>query len=371
MDRKTIEEVIALDEKGEAAALSIITGTAGSTPRKAGTKMLVTREGIKYGTVGGGCGEAEVKRAALDVLDNKAPARLKVDLTGRAAAEGMVCGGVMEVFIDYIEPGDRLSEDVFQSLWECFKKRERAYLITVISGGAKDGMLPGNKLLVAGGSQIAGAVTGEAEEIISYICGEINWLKPQVVSFRGLELFIEPVTQPPELLILGGGHISLPLAGMAHLLGYPFTVIDDRPAFACRDRYPDSGEMLCGSFGEMLRKIDIGPETQVVIITRGHKYDLFCLREVIRRPAGYIGMIGSRKKVREVMGQLEREGVEKALLEKVYSPIGLDIGAETPEEIALSIIAEIVSVHRGGRGKPLKEETGWWPTNEEERRCGK
>lgn len=368
-----IEEVIALVEKGEPAALSIITGTAGSTPRKAGTKMLVTREGIKYGTVGGGCGEAEVKRAALDVLDSKAPARLKVDLTGRAAAEGMVCGGVMEVFIDYIEPGDRLSEDVFQSLRECFKKRERAYLITFISGGAKYGMLPGNKLLVAGGAQIAGANTGEAGEIISYICGEIDWLKPQVVCDHtaGLELFIEPVIQPPELLILGGGHISLPLAGMAHLLGYSFTVIDDRPAFACRERYPDSGEVLCGNFGEMLREIDIGPETQVVIITRGHKHDLFCLREVIRRPAGYIGMIGSRKKVREVMGQLEREGVEKALLEEVNSPIGLDIGAETPEEIALSIMAEIVLAHRGGRGKPLKEETGWRPTNEEESRCGK
>lgn len=233
-------------------------------------------------------------------------------------------------------------------------------------------MPPGSKLLVAGGRQIAGVdPSGEAGEIISYMCGEINPLKPQVGKKEGLELFIEPVIQPPELLILGGGHISLPLAGMAHLLGYPFTIIDDRPDFACRKRYPDSGRVLCGSFGEMLRAIDIGPESNVVIITRGHKHDLFCLREVIGRPAGYIGMIGSRKKVREVIGQLESEGVEKALLSKVYSPIGLDLGAETPEEIALSIIAEIVLVHRGGKGTPLKAETVRWPTKEEEVCCGK
>lgn len=153
-------------------------------------------------------------------------------------------------------------------------------------------------------------------------------------------------------VILGGGHISQPLAAMLAMLGHAVTVVDDRPDFANKGRFPQA-EVVCDDFRRFLAGLNADEKTAVVIVTRGHQHDLACLRAAATLPAGYIGMIGSRRKVRAIFDILADEGVEPSLLERVRAPVGLDIGAQGPAEIALSIAAEIVAVIRGGDGRLL------------------
>jgi xanthine dehydrogenase accessory factor len=159
-------------------------------------------------------------------------------------------------------------------------------------------------------------------------------------------LLIEPAVPSPEVLILGCGHIAVPLAAIAKMMGFRVTVVDDRPSFANKNRFPDADKVICNDFKQALNTINIGPKTFVVIITRGHRHDQECLRQIIRKPAAYIGMIGSRRRIGMVFEQMLGDGFQKSEIERVYAPIGLNIGAQTPEEIALSIMAQIVKVYR-------------------------
>jgi len=162
------------------------------------------------------------------------------------------------------------------------------------------------------------------------------------------------VSRPPlEMVICGGGHVGQAVARVARLLDFKVTVIDDRPEFASRDKFPDPlVNLICQDFVAALSSLHFTPATHVVIVTRGHKHDEICLRQVIDRPVRYLGMIGSRRRTTTIRELLRRQGVEPALLHRVHAPIGLDIGALTPEEIAIAILAEIVLVRRGGSGLP-------------------
>lgn len=162
------------------------------------------------------------------------------------------------------------------------------------------------------------------------------------------------ISRPPlELIICGGGHVGQAIAKLAALLNYGITVIDDRADFAARDKFPDPRvKLLAEDFVPALRALRITPAAHIVIVTRGHRHDEICLQEVIDKPARYIGMIGSRRRTTTIRERLKRAGVAPALLRRVHAPIGLDIGALTPEEIALAILAEIVLVRRGGTGAP-------------------
>jgi len=166
------------------------------------------------------------------------------------------------------------------------------------------------------------------------------------------------VSRPPlELIICGGGHVGQAVAKAGRLLDFRVTVIDDRADFASRERFPDPQiRLIADDFIEALRSLKITPATHLVIVTRGHKHDEMCLREVIDRPARYIGMIGSRRRATTIREHLRREGVPAESLRRVQAPIGLDIGAQSPEEIALAILAEIVLVRRGGSGRPKSAE---------------
>jgi xanthine dehydrogenase accessory factor len=167
------------------------------------------------------------------------------------------------------------------------------------------------------------------------------------------EIYVEPYAPSPSIVICGAGHIGVPLAALAKYAGYHVTVIDDRADYANRKRFPTADEVVADDFAAALARARITPATAIVLVTRGHRYDWDCLRTVIDSRAGYIGMIGSRRRVKAAMLGLEAEGIGRELLEKVHAPIGLDVGAETPEEIAVAILAEIVLVRRGGTGRPL------------------
>jgi len=161
-----------------------------------------------------------------------------------------------------------------------------------------------------------------------------------------LEVFIEPILTTPTLFIFGGGHISLPLAKTAKLLGFKIAVIDDRAEFANTERFPEAEMVLADDFTKAFSKLKIDKTSYIVIVTRGHQHDELVLDMALGTPAKYIGMIGSKTKVKATYSHLLAKGVPKEKLDSVHSPIGLEIGAQTPEEIAVSILAEIVKVKR-------------------------
>ena len=169
------------------------------------------------------------------------------------------------------------------------------------------------------------------------------------------EVMIEIVEAPVTLLICGGGHIGLSLATIGEHVGFSVAVMDDREMYANRERFPMADRVMSGDFTEMLAGFPIGPNTYIVMVSRGHKQDETCLRAVVNRGAAYVGMIGSKRRVSTVLRHLAEEGLDIDALERVYTPIGFDLGAETPEEIAVSIIAELIAVRRGGSGRPMRD----------------
>jgi xanthine dehydrogenase accessory factor len=170
----------------------------------------------------------------------------------------------------------------------------------------------------------------------------------------GGQVFLDVLTPGAHLLICGAGHIALPLARFGRELGFRVTVLDDRPDFAHGDRFPGC-TVLARGFAEALGEMSFGPDDYVVVITRGHEHDVDCLTQVLDQPVAYVGMIGSRRRVRFVFEGLESQGHSREHLDRVFSPIGLSIGAESPEEIALSIAAELVLVRRKGFSNALRQ----------------
>ena len=172
-----------------------------------------------------------------------------------------------------------------------------------------------------------------------------------------LEVYLELRRPVLELVIVGAGHIARPLARTGASLGFRVTVLDDRPDFATRERFPEAERLLRADFDDPFRDVPMHERTHIVLVTRGHKYDYACLVRALRMdpPPAYIGMIGSRRRVRATYVQLLDDGVDRSLLGRIHAPVGLDIGAETPEEIAVAVAAELVLVRRGGSGRPLKD----------------
>ena len=173
-----------------------------------------------------------------------------------------------------------------------------------------------------------------------------------------LTLYLELYRPPPELIIVGAGHIARPLCRVGAMLGFRVTVLDDRPEFALPERFPEATAVLRADlFAAPFRDVELGADTHLVLVTRGHKYDYQALLDALRAPLPllYIGMVGSQRRTRAALEQLVRDGVPHERLAGIHAPVGLDIGAETPEEIAISIAAELVQVRRGGTGTPLRD----------------
>ncbi|QFG02554.1 XdhC family protein [Tepidiforma bonchosmolovskayae] len=175
-------------------------------------------------------------------------------------------------------------------------------------------------------------------------------------------IYVEVVESRPTFLVVGAGHIGRALARLANFLGYRVAVIDDRPDFADPALIPEADEVICDDFEAALERFPIGPSTTIVLVTRGHKQDELSLRKCLGRGAAYLGMIGSRRRTTAVLDHLRAEGFPEAELDRVRTPIGLDIGAETPEEIAVSIVAEVILLRRGGTGAPMYYRARRGPT---------
>lgn len=351
----------AINQELEAALITVIS-VLGSAPRDPGAKMLVFADGTTLGTIGGGCGEAEGRREALNVISAGISKVYYLNMTADIAEdEGMVCGGMMGLFIDYLGPRRPLEQiELYNDYLFNIENFSNPILATVVA--ATEEGLNGNKLFIKNNEQVLGNLGLEELNRVALERFEssLNNRQPQLINLdlefkpyifspekAPYRLLLEPPTSVVQLLILGAGHVALPLATMAKMVGYDVTVVDDRPSFANSFRFPTADKIICNDFEQALDAININPQTFVVIVTRGHRYDKVCLKKVIGHPAAYIGMIGSRRRVKALLAELEEQGVSNDLLQKLYSPIGLKIGAETPEEIAVSILSELIKVHRG------------------------
>lgn len=245
---------------------------------------------------------------------------------------------------------------------------EGLVVATVIADRSRLGLTPGRRLLVRERGPVMGsldprldppaiegaraALSARRSRVVSYRVGE-NLVEAVGIQGGDLELFFEVLACPPRLIIAGAGHIAQPLAEIAALAGFQVTVVDDRAEYASARRFPHAAELLIGPYQKLMHSLPIDEDTYVVLVTRGHVHDRACLEVVIRTPAAYIGMIGSKRRVRTVLDRLAEDGVGAETLERVHAPIGLDIGAETPAEIAVAIMAEMIKVRRGGTGRSL------------------
>ena len=262
--RKSIfSQVAELEISGKAGALCMVISSKGSTPRRAGAKMIVYHDGSITGTVGGGELENRVRRAALESIKTGRPVTLSYNMTDTKRGDPGICGGQVEVYV-------------------------------------------------------------------------------------------EPILPAPTLVVIGGGHVGKAVSHLAKWLGYRVVVSDDRPEFCTRKANPDADLLLPISMKDIPKKLVITPYTFFVLTTRGVDVDVEGLPVLIESPAAYIGVIGSRKRWATTVNKLLSAGIPKTSLQRIHSPVGININAETPEEIAVSILAEIIMVQSGGTGKPLK-----------------
>jgi xanthine dehydrogenase accessory factor len=227
--------------------------------------------------------------------------------------------------------------------------------LLVKSDGTRTGSIGGGPLEDAALAGCREALTMRPREYVQSVHYQADGTQVarQEAGEGTVELMIEVIESPATLLIVGGGHVGRSIATIAAEAGFSVAVLDDREAFANAERFPMADRVICGDFIEELRRFPIDASTYIVCVTRGHKQDELSLREVAASPAAYVGMIGSVRRVSTVLTHLAREGVPRDALDRVHTPIGLDIGAETPEEIAVSIVAELVLVRRGGTGQQL------------------
>jgi xanthine dehydrogenase accessory factor len=339
----SLDECLSTDA---AVAVATIVRTRGSSPREVGAKMLVRPNGETDGTVGGGCGEADVWRTALDVMADHQPRLVVVDLTEEIAmtTDG-VCGGIMDIFV---EPWAVSGRHLTDGLRRAVAGKQSAVLASVVS--APDPRRLGAKLLVVDGQPRAGSLDWPALErqVLADVRAVVADGRAQTRVYPEAWVYYELALPRPRLVLVGAGHIAVPTAQVARLLDFDVTVIDDRPSFANRNRFPTADEIVVDDFETALEGVSITPTTYVVLVTRGHVHDVRALRRVIDSPAAYIGMIGSRRRVFAVFKLLHAEGVAVERLLRVHAPIGLDIKTETPGEIAVSIGAELLKARRGG-----------------------
>ena len=355
-------EAVRVLEGGKPFVLATVVNVRGSTPREVGAKMIVRDDG-QFGTIGGGCGEAEVFRKARVLLEDRAEARLaEVDLTGDFDQQEIgTCGGIMDVFIDRWSPEADLP--LAKKLADAADRNRPAALLTVVDPGI-NGVRVGSRTVVdpahrevavlAPVGLEAFALEQVAERAADSHAGLVEVVETglkhttRIAPNGAPRIFIDPIAGAQRLIIVGAGHIAQPLASMGSMLGFHVTVIDDRHQFANRERFPTANEIIVKPFRNAIDSLMLDKHCFLVSVTRGHAYDEEAVEAALRQPCGFVGMIGSRRRVKTTLDRLIEAGIPRERAEQVHAPLGLDLGAETPEEIAVAILAEIVRERRTG-----------------------
>ena len=347
-------------EAGEPIVVATVIDTKGSTPQKPGAKLLVRKDGTAVGTLGGGCVEGDIWFAASELMRRGGGAQyrdyhLNEDL---AAEDGLVCGGTMYFLIDPIyRPEDYLS--YAQEIDDAYAGGPSVALASLVKPARNGGPHTGAKLLVRDNGSTVGTLgdpglDADAEARARQLM--LHGRSDYVTAPNGAEYFIEAYTTPPQLVLCGGGHVSKAIAPLAATLGFRIFVTDDREEFANKDRFPEADATIAKKPEDAMAELPINANTFIVVVTRGHRYDNVALEAAAATPASYVGLMGSKRKTILIYEDLIRAGMSLDRIREIRSPIGLDIHARTPEEIAVSIMAEILMFRLGGTGVPMKLE---------------
>jgi xanthine dehydrogenase accessory factor len=343
------KEIVRLLTQGEGAALAIVIEQAGSAPRKSGAQMVIRGNGHFVGSVGGGRLEADCLAAARTVIAEGRGQILPFCLSGTEVAETqMICGGAVEVFIEPLSPG---MLDLYTKLLEILGAGKEAVLATLITA---EPVQKGGKALVMADGTIVGPFALDSDALRA-AHEALQERRPRLILYQGHRIYLEPVFPESTLYLFGAGHISRYIAPLAHMVGFQVIVIDDRQEFANRENFPQAAEIRVEAFAGIVEKLNPDDDAYMVIVTRGHLHDYTVLQQVLPLNCRYIGMIGSHGKRDIIYQQLMQEGHTKADLARVHAPIGLTIGAEAPEEIAVSIVAELIKVR--AEEQPVHEKT--------------
>jgi len=333
--------------RGERAALATVVSAKGSLPMSRKAKMLVRADGTIAGTIGGGSLEADVCAEAQQVIDSGVPSVRSFTLTDEEIEEeGLTCGGTVEVFTEPLLPGQ--SDEVIEEIVRVRRERRAAVLATLVASARSRG---GKRVLPEEGSPTG--TLGDPvldrradEEAPAVLRDDALKLVEVEREERRDRIFLEATLPDPTLYLFGGGHISLSVAPLARAVGFRVVVLDDRAAFANPERFPEAAECIAAPYEGIFERLSIDDASYIVSVTRGHVYDETVIEQAVRTDAKYVGMIGSRRKIRLMWDHLEGKGIPRTRLEEIHAPIGLDIGADTPEEIAVAIVAELILVRR-------------------------
>jgi xanthine/CO dehydrogenase XdhC/CoxF family maturation factor len=357
-----LEAIESLSAKGERMALATIVAVRGSTYRRPGARLLVPEEGAPIGNLSGGCLESDVADMARIVMEEGRARLAGWDLTAdddEVWGLGLGCNGAIEVFI---EPADRAAE-VAGVLRIALEEERPISVVTVLESG-RDDVPSGARIVVKpdgttegslGDAAVDAAPVGSAEELLAKRASEIRTLPGEVRAF------VEVLEPPLRLLICGAGHDAIPLVRAAAVLGWNAVVVDDRPGFLNEERFPGAAGFVQVEGPEEAAKVAaVDEHTFVVVMSHNFLRDKAYLRSFLSSPAAYLGMLGPAARTQRLLMELADEGVDVTDADRVriHGPAGLDLGSEGPEEIAGSIVAEIVAVRRGRGGGFLKERPG-------------
>ncbi len=346
--REVVSQLVDTLQAGRPVAYCRLVETRGSTPQKAGALMLVYADGSQAGTLGGGCVEAEVKRRALAVLERGAAevATFQLD-SDYGWDDGLICGGRMGILIEPLRSG--AAPDYYQQLFSLVERGKGFTEAIVFDREA------------SGGVETAAYLFDEHDTPIVSLHADLAEIPEQVLSgLRPLATRPRPYTahgvgyltvQPRcRLVIVGGGHVGHAVGKLAAELEFDICVVDDRAEFTSAERFPFAETRVAGDMEQVLPALEITADTYCLIVTRGHHHDQRALYHLAQRGARYVGLIGSRRKIKLIFDDLIQEGVPADVLAGVYAPLGIDIGSQTVPEIAVSICAELVA-HRNCNGR--------------------
>ena len=336
------EECVRLLQAGQDVVLATVFEAKGSAPRTAGAKMLVRLDGSIKGTIGGGRLEHDAMGTARTLFTTRKSTIHAFELTGNdVAGMDMICGGRGEVWLHFFSAENKNNLAVCQATVEFLTKRERAWLVTEINDKKEATARP--YALIHADCSITGILSAHREMINRWV-EKSDGLSIYTDNFGEQRVLIEPIRPGRTVFVFGAGHVSQQVVPLCENVGFRTVVIDDRMEYACRERFAQASEIVVlDSFAEG-SDLSIDEQSFLVILTRGHIYDKLVLSHALRTPAAYIGMIGSRRKRDKIYQALLEEGVSQQDIDRVHSPIGMDIGAETPAELAVSIVGELIKV---------------------------
>ncbi len=348
--RDVLEDVTRWQAVGKRVALATVVSVVGSAPRGVGATLAVSEDGEISGSVSGGCVEPAVIEEGLRAIRTGAPKLLTFGITEEQNVEqiGLSCGGEIRVFVERLDGSD------MADLLRAVAAQEPVVRATVISGHGAAAALVGNGCVYYGGAELHGKIGDVALDTLALDIarlltrrGDSRTQEMRTVSGDEVEVFFAVNRAPPALIVVGAGHITIPLTKLAKALGYTVIVVDARAAFNTRERLPDADELLSEWPDEALARLPVSRATAVAVLTHDDKFDVPALVAATRAGAGYIGAIGSRGTRERRNVRLREAGLTDHEIGRIHGPIGLDIGAQAPEEIALAILAQIVAWRHG------------------------